>query len=130
MSGRVVLLVEDDSDVRTVCADLLRHHGFQVLGARNGEEGLALAIEHRPDVILMDLDMPVMNGIEATRRLRAREDGRRRRVIALTARSRTSDVPASVVALFDAWLTKPVPLAMLVAEVRATLEPGGEPPLP
>lgn len=71
MDGKTVLLVEDSQDNATIFGLYLEHHGFRMLRARNGAEGVYLAERLRPDLILMDLSMPAMNGWEAMRRIRA-----------------------------------------------------------
>ena len=73
MSGqRTILVVEDQEDNRTILRDLLNHAGFDVLEAVTGEEGVRAAEAHRPDLILMDIQLPLVDGYEATRRIKAR----------------------------------------------------------
>jgi two-component system cell cycle response regulator DivK len=71
MQQKTILVVEDDKDHLTIAAALLRYYGYAVLEAMNGNDGIKLAIERKPDLILMDLQLPEMNGIEALKVLRA-----------------------------------------------------------
>jgi two-component system cell cycle response regulator DivK len=80
-----VLLVDDDRDSREICGEFLVVAGYEVVQAANGAEGVAAAIARRPDVVVMDLDMPVMGGLEAIRRLKAEPRTRALPVIVLSA---------------------------------------------
>ena len=71
MQQKTILVVEDDKDHLTIAAALLRYYGYNVLEAMNANEGIKLALEHHPDLILMDLQLPEMNGIEALKVLRS-----------------------------------------------------------
>ena len=119
MTGKKVLLVEDNEDNRTLFGIILRYHNFEVVEAADGEAAVTLAHEHRPDVILMDLGLPGMDGLEATERLK--EDARTSHipVIALTAfHSAESDAIAAGCAGF---LTKPCPPERVIREVARFL---------
>lgn len=111
-----VLVVDDYGDVREVIADVLRKAGFVVRTAANGLEGLLAAHEMRPAVIVMDLTMPVLDGITATRLIKANEATRRTRVIAYSGNSGLDD--SLVQTLFTAVVQKPATPAALLATVQ------------
>jgi two-component system cell cycle response regulator DivK len=107
-------LVEDFEDTRYLMRMELERRGYRVLEATNGEEGVALAREERPDIILMDIGLPVMDGIEATRRIRADEATRGALVVALTAHHETEYRAQALAAGCDAYLTKPIDFDWLI----------------
>ena len=116
-AGRhAVLVVDDYGDIREVIATVLRNAGFVVRTAANGLEGLLAAYEMRPAVIVMDVTMPVLDGIEATRLIKATEATRRARVIAYTGNSMGDD--STVRDLFAAVVQKPAPPQVVLATVR------------
>ncbi len=114
-----VLVVDDADDVREMVALLLRDAGFVVRTAANGLEGLIAAFEMQPAVILMDMMMPVLSGLEATRLIKAMKATRDARVIAYTANPRLSDVLAEK--FFAAVLPKPSTPQMVVAAVKGAM---------
>jgi two-component system, cell cycle response regulator DivK len=111
-----VLVVDDYGDLREVIATVLRNAGFVVRTAANGLEGLLTAYEMRPAVIVMDVTMPVLDGIEATRLIKATEATCRARVIAYTGSSLGED--STVQDLFAAVVQKPAPPQAVLATVR------------
>jgi len=106
--GRSILLVEDNDDARQMMQAALTLDGHAVRSARDGTSGLALAAEAAPDVALIDVGLPDMDGYEVARRLRAGESGRRMGLIALTGYGQPEDRRRAFEAGFDAHLTKPV----------------------
>ena len=116
LRGDAVLVVDDYGDVRDVLATVLEEAGFIVRTAANGLEALLAAYEMRPAVIIMDLTMPVLDGVEATRLIKATEATRHARVIAYTGNERVGDAPAQK--LFDAVLHKPTTPAVVLATVQ------------
>ena len=114
--GVAVLVVDDHRDVREVVAEVLRIAGFNVRTAANGLEGLLAAYEVRPTVIVMDFTMPVLDGIEATRLIKAHEATRAARVIAYTGNPVPDDSGAQ--RLFAAVLQKPATPAAILAAVE------------
>ncbi len=140
--GQLVLVVDDYQDAREMCCEYLTYCGFKVAEARNGQEAVDKAAELLPDVILMDLSLPGMDGWEATRRLKA--DGKTKKipVIALTGHALAGHSEGAQAAGCDAFITKPCMPDKLVAEVRRMLDAskpkgkgrgaiaksGGEPP--
>jgi CheY-like chemotaxis protein len=117
-----VLVVDDLSDAATSLALVCQLYGAEAKVARDGREALTLGPTFQPDVVLMDITMPFMDGYEAARRLRAEPWGQAVVLIALTGWGRTSDVEAARAAGFDGHLLKPVEaeaLLRLIAELRA-----------
>jgi CheY-like chemotaxis protein len=111
-----VLVVDDHGDVREVVAHVLQDAGFVVRTAANGLEALIAAYEMRPGVIVMDVTMPVLDGIEATRLIKAGEATREARVIAYTGNPSFEDTPTRT--LFAAVLKKPSPPSVVLATVQ------------
>ena len=122
---RKVLVTDDNEDAAAALALLLTHMGNDVQIARNGEEALSVAAQFQPDLILMDVGMPRLDGLEATRRLRKTEWGRRAAIVALTGWGQEADKHRSREAGADAHLVKPVDpqaLERILASVQATSE--------
>ena len=105
---KTVLLVEDSEDNRPIIRELAEWMDFDLLEAGNGEEGLLMALAAPPDLVLMDLSLPVMNGWEATRRLKADPATRHVPVVALTAHAMAGDEAKAREAGCDAFVTKPI----------------------
>jgi CheY-like chemotaxis protein len=110
-----VLVVDDVEDVRDLVALVLRNAGFVVRTAANGLEGLLTAYEMRPDVIVMDLTMPVLNGLEATRLIKATHATRESKVIAYTG---NGSIPPPLERWFVAIVSKPSPPDVVLAAVQ------------
>jgi len=119
---RKVLLVEDYPDAREMYTQFLELSGFEVVEASDGVEALQRAFETNPDVVVMDLSLPVMDGAEATKRLKADSRTARVPVIALTGYSVAAVLDAAKQAGCDAFLTKPCLPDDLVKEVLKALE--------
>jgi CheY-like chemotaxis protein len=117
-----VLLVDDYPDAREMYSEYLQFSGFDVVEAANGMEALQRAAETRPDVILMDLSLPVMDGWEATRRLKADERTAGIPVVALTGHALAGISEGAMKAGCDAFVTKPCLPEDLVKEIKAVLE--------
>ena len=120
---RTILLAEDHDDNRFALLTVLQRDGYAVLGARDGREAVELASEHLPDLIVMDLAMPVMDGREALKALRADPRTRGIPVVALTAMSLTVSSEELEAEGFAALLTKPCMPPHLLAEVRRRIGP-------
>lgn len=116
-----LLIVDDEPENIELLTRRLTRRGFTVVSALTADEGLALAVAERPDVILMDIKMPVIDGFEATRRLKSREDTKRIPVIALTAHAMQEDRDVAVAAGADDYETKPVDLDLLLAKIAALI---------
>jgi CheY-like chemotaxis protein len=118
---RTVLVVDDVPENRALLRDLLQQIDFDVLEADNGEAGVDVAKRARPDLILMDSVMPVMDGLEATRRLREMEEFRGVPIIAVSAGAFSEDAAASLEAGADGFLAKPLRVEDLISELGAKL---------
>ena len=115
---KTVLIVEDNEDNRLIYSQYLTHGGVRVLEATNGAEGIDVVRRERPDIVLMDISMPVMDGLTATRVLKADEELRAIPVIALTAHAMASDEAMAREAGCDGYISKPV----MPKDVRAEVE--------
>jgi CheY-like chemotaxis protein len=122
-----ILYVEDNEDNVYMLKRRLERAGFEVVVAPDGEQGLAVANDQRPDLILMDLSLPVLDGWEATRRLKAAEGTRAIPVIALSAHAMPGDREKALAAGCDEYDAKPVKLPGLLAKIRALLPEGSAP---
>jgi two-component system cell cycle response regulator DivK len=118
-----ILLVEDDEVNRDMLSRRLERRGYQVLLAVDGEQAIAMAGAQAPDLILMDLSLPVIDGWEATRRLKAAAETRAIPIIALTAHAMVSDRENSMAAGCDDYDTKPVELPRLIDKINKFLGP-------
>jgi two-component system, cell cycle response regulator DivK len=114
-----ILLVEDNETNCDMLLRRLKRLGYEVAGADNGVSGIAAALSHTPDVILMDLSLPEMDGWEAARRLKASELTREIPIIALTAYASESDRARAIEAGCDDYETKPLDLEQLLRKIRA-----------
>ena len=119
-----ILLVEDNELNRDMLSRRLTRRGFDVLIAVDGVQAVAAASEHKPDLILMDMSLPEMDGWEATRRLKAESGTQSIPVIALTAHAMSGDRERAMEAGCDDFDTKPIDLERLLGKVQALL-PGG-----
>jgi two-component system cell cycle response regulator DivK len=115
---KTILLVEDNEDSRKIFRLILEHHGYSVLEARDGADGIRLAQQKGPDLILMDLSIPVIDGLEATRRIRQDPSTCSIPIVALTAHARAEDRNQAHRAGCDGYLAKPVDPKQVVEEVR------------
>lgn len=122
--AKTVLIVEDQMEFRAIQAMYLHHHGYRVLAADNGWDGLRAARECSPDVILMDVSLPGLDGIRATEQLKRDVDTRRIPVVIITAHPYGSVGQRAKDAGCDGWLTKPCDPRRVLQEVRRRL---GEP---
>jgi two-component system, cell cycle response regulator DivK len=118
-----ILVVEDQKDNRQILRDLLTSANFEVIEAEDGEAGLAAAAEHRPDLILMDVQLPGIDGYEATRRLKGDAVLRDVPVIAVTAHALSGAEQEARAAGCDAYIAKPISPRQLLAKVREYLSP-------
>ena len=118
----VILIVEDNEKNMKLARDVLQAKGYQTLEAVNGEDGVRLALEHIPDMVLMDIQLPDINGIEAFARIRANAATAMVPVVAFTASVTPMDRSRITDAGFDNFIGKPINLKEFLETVRKTLE--------
>ena len=123
--GQTVLLVEDNEDNRIIYTTVLRHVGYDVLEALDGAQAIALARSERPDLILMDISIPEIDGWEATRILRRDPATSAIPIVALTAHALPDDREKALQMGFTAYLAKPIEPRTVVAEVQRWIGGGG-----
>jgi two-component system cell cycle response regulator DivK len=119
MAGELVLIVEDNEKNRKLVRDVLTFKGYEVIEADNGEDGVRLAQARRPRLVLMDVQLPGIDGIEALRRLRADERTRGIPVLAVTASAMDRDRQKIMAAGFDGYQAKPLNVKAFLAAVDA-----------
>src|SRR5437868_13041227 len=120
-SGKMVLLVEDNEDNRIVYSTILKHFGYTVTEALNGEEGISKARTEKPDLILMDISIPIIDGWEATQVLKHDPETNEIPIIALTAHALASDREKAMEVGCDGYLAKPCEPRQVVSEVARVL---------
>jgi two-component system cell cycle response regulator DivK len=118
-----ILLIEDNEMNRDMLSRRLIRNGYEVSLAMDGQQGAEMALSERPDLILMDMSLPVMDGWEATRRIKTNDATRRIPVIALTAHAMAGDREKAVEAGCDDYDTKPVEISRLLGKIAALLKP-------
>jgi two-component system cell cycle response regulator DivK len=118
-----ILLVEDNEMNRDMLSRRLKRNGYEVSIAIDGQQGVDMALAEQPDIILMDMSLPVIDGWEATRRIKASDATREVPVIALTAHAMAGDREKAMEVGCDDYDTKPVELARLLGKIAALLKP-------
>jgi two-component system, cell cycle response regulator DivK len=121
MMGKRILVIEDQEDNRQILRDLLTNADFEVIEAVDGETGLAAASAHPPDLVLMDIQLPGLDGYEATRRIKADAALRVIPVIAVTSYGLAGDAEKARAAGCDDYISKPYSPRQLLAKVREYL---------
>jgi two-component system cell cycle response regulator DivK len=120
MSTRI-LVVEDQEDNRQILRDLLANAGFEMIEAVDGAQALTQAAAHRPDLILMDIQLPILDGYEATRRLKADPELKHIPIIVVTSYALSGDEEKAKAAGCDAYVAKPYSPRALLAKIRSYL---------
>jgi two-component system cell cycle response regulator DivK len=120
-----ILYVEDNEDNIFMLKNRLARAGYTVVIATDGEQGVAMALSERPDMVLMDLSLPVLDGWEATRQIKAAPQTRDIPIIALTAHAMTGDREKALSAGCDDFDTKPIEMPRLLAKIKALAEKAG-----
>jgi CheY-like chemotaxis protein len=126
-NGMKILYVEDNDDNIFMLKRRLTRAGYTVVVATDGAQGVAMAASERPDLVLMDLSLPVLDGWEATRRIKGTSETQGIPVIALTAHAMSGDEEKARAAGCDDFDTKPVELERLLAKIRALVPAGSAP---
>ncbi len=121
MANELILIIEDNEKNRKLARDVLAFKGYRIAEAETGEEGVRLARELRPALVLMDIQLPGINGIEALRQIRADEATRGIPVIAVTASAMQTDRQKIMAAGFDGYQSKPIAVKAFVAAVDEML---------
>jgi two-component system cell cycle response regulator DivK len=124
MAGELILIVEDNEKNRKLARDVLQFHGFVTVEAETGEDAVRLAQDRCPALVLMDIQLPGISGIEALRQLRADARTRDVPIIAVTASAMTQDRQKILAAGFDGYQSKPINVKDFVAAVRQMLARG------
>jgi two-component system, cell cycle response regulator DivK len=120
---RVVLVVDDHQDNRRILRDLLASAGYEVIEATTGDDGVAMAKARTPDLILMDIQLPGIDGYEATRRIKADDALRRIPLIVVTSYALSGDDAKALAAGADAYVAKPFSPRAMLAKIREYLRP-------
>ena len=122
MAGELILIIEDNEKNRKLVRDVLQATGYKTIESETAEEGLKLAIEKSPDLILMDIQLPGMDGITALKQLRIDPQTKSIPVIAITASAMTYNRVTMLAEGFDGYQTKPISLKDFLGEVQRVLE--------
>jgi CheY-like chemotaxis protein len=124
--SQTVLVVEDNAQNRMLMVDILQCHGYEVLEAKDGAEGIRLARENRPALILLDMQMPVMDGIEAARILKGDPETKAIKILAVTSFAMKGDRERILSAGVDEYMAKPIDTRELPRVIKRLLLPGAE----
>jgi len=122
MAGELILIVEDNEQNRKLTRDLLQVHGYLTIEAETGEDAIALAATRAPDLVVMDIHLPGMSGVDALAQLRAAPATRALPVVAYTASVMPQDRNEIMAAGFDAFLSKPIDLDLFLHTIADVLE--------
>ena len=122
MAGELILIVEDNEKNRKLLRDVLQFKGYRTLETETAEEGIRLAQESRPALILMDIQLPGMDGITALKQLRSDQRTKKIPVIVVTASAMTHNRETMLAEGFDGYQTKPISLKEFLEEVRKVLD--------
>jgi len=121
-----ILIVEDSPLNRKLVETVLKQHGYRLLVAEDGQAGVEVALRERPDLILMDVMMPVMNGYDATRRLKDHRETTRIPIVALTASAMPYERDQALNAGCDGYISKPIDTRAFPGQVKQFLNRAGE----
>ena len=127
MAGELILIIEDDEKNRKLVRDVLQVKGYQTIETETAEQGLILALENSPALILMDIQLPGMDGITALKQLRADPKTKEIPVIAVTASAMTHNRETMLAEGFNGYQTKPISVNDFLEEVRRVLDARGKP---
>jgi len=114
-----VLIVEDNEDNRELVVKVLRNKGYEIVQAADGEEALEKAVAERPDLILLDISLPKLDGYEVAKRLKSMEEFQEIPIIAFTAHAMKGDREKVIVAGFEGYISKPINVRELPDQVRS-----------
>jgi two-component system alkaline phosphatase synthesis response regulator PhoP len=125
--SKKILIADDEPSIVAALEFLLQRNGYEVHVARNGEEALELVDAHNPDLVLLDVMMPVKSGYEVCMRMREREGSRHIKIIMLSAKGRDAEVTKGLSMGADVYVTKPFSTRELMVKIKALLGQGPEP---
>jgi DNA-binding response OmpR family regulator len=117
-----ILVVDDDPNIMRTLRDRLERNGYDVITASNGKDGLQVALEEKPDVVLLDIIMPIMDGHEMLEALRRQPFGQEPSVIMFTARSQAQDISRANASGIDDYVVKPFDLSELLERIETVIE--------
>ena len=127
MANELILIIEDNEKNRRLCRDVLQVKGYKTIESETAEEGLKLALEQAPALILMDIQLPGMDGITAMKQLKADPKTQAISIIAITASAMTNNRTSMLAEGFDGYQTKPISLKDFLGEVERLLAPPKNP---
>ena len=122
MANELILIIEDNEKNRKLCRDVLNVKGYKTIESETAEQGLELAREKSPSLVLMDIQLPGIDGITAMKQLRAAPETAHIPIIAITASAMTHNRTTMLAEGFDGYQTKPISLKEFLAEVQRVLE--------
>jgi DNA-binding response OmpR family regulator len=120
--AKKILIVDDEPSIIVALQFLMEQNGYETLVAFSGEEAMEVVAQHRPDLILLDIMLPVVDGFEVCQRVREKADWKDIRIVLVTALDRESNVAKGLALGADAYVTKPFANADLIAKVKELLE--------
>ena len=127
MAGELILIIEDNEKNRKLCRDVLQVKGYKTIESETAEEGLKLVEQTSPALILMDIQLPGIDGITAMKQLKADPNTQNISIIAITASAMTNNRTSMLAEGFDGYQTKPISLKDFLAEVQRVLAAGARP---
>jgi len=127
VANALILIIEDNEKNRKLCRDVLQVKGYKTIESETAEEGLRLAVEQSPALILMDIQLPGIDGITALKQLRADPKTKDIRIIAITASAMTHNRTTMLAEGFDGYQTKPISLKDFLGEVERVLQVSRKP---
>ncbi|HVO92618.1 MAG TPA: response regulator [Terriglobales bacterium] len=122
MANELILIIEDNEKNRKLCRDVLQVKGYRTIESETAEEGIKLAAEQSPGLILMDIQLPGMDGVTAMKQLKAEPATKNIPIIAITASAMTNNRTAMLAEGFDGYQTKPITLKEFLGEVERVLQ--------
>jgi len=122
VANELILIIEDNEKNRRLCRDVLQVKGYKTIESETAEEGLKLALDQAPALILMDIQLPGMDGITAMKQLKADPNTQSIPIIAITASAMTNNRTSMLAEGFDGYQTKPISLKDFLAEVQRVLD--------
>lgn len=124
MTAKKILIVEDEKDIHELIVYNLKQEGYQILSSYSGENGLEKAISERPDLVLLDIMLPVMNGLDVCRELKSNDKTSHIPIVMLSAKNEDVDIITGLEIGADDYITKPFSPRVLIARIRTILRRG------